>query len=205
MRTVACVKAGTLYPAHYVNVLRDMVARHLEPPYRFVCLTDDQHGIADGIETVALTPGRVGWWNKVELFRPGLFEGRVLFSDLDQVVVGPLARFFDLRGIIYLQDWGWDHFSYCSSVMVWDAGEHARIWTDWTASVPGRLDGDQDWITQLGGWERLPQDWCRSYRYHAVAAPPPNSSFVCFHGKPKPHELPACHWASKVWRCDGLG
>jgi hypothetical protein len=199
-RAVACVKSGPLYPAHHVNVLRDMVRRHLPLAHRFVCLTDDPSGLASGIEPVELTPGRVGWWNKVELFRPGIFNGHVLYCDLDVCIVGPLARFFEARGIPYLTDWGWTRHCYCSSVMVWEAGEHAKAWHEWTPEIANRLHGDQDWLTLLGGWDRLPARWCCSYRYHAVNGPPVDASVVCFHGAPKPHQLPPEHWANDVWR-----
>ena len=43
--TVACLKWGRKYGVDYVNILRDMVRRHLAVPHRFVCLTDDPAGI----------------------------------------------------------------------------------------------------------------------------------------------------------------
>lgn len=199
MRTVACVKAGPLYSAHYVNVLHAAVARHLDQPYRFLCLTDDASGLAEGIEVAPLTPKRVGWWNKIDLFKPGQFDGRVLYIDLDQIIVGPLARFFDVRGIIYLTDWGWKTHSYGSGVMVWDAGEHENVWRNYTPDVAKRHRGDQDWMTELGGWERLPPGWTCSYRYHAIKNPPAGCSIVCFHGRPKQTDLPADHWVMKFW------
>lgn len=93
--TVACVlRRGGLYwgvregPffAKYVRILRDAVAAHLSLPHRFVCLSDspvscDQLGMRD------FWPGA---WAKLELFRPGLFDGPVLYLDLDTVVLGQL-------------------------------------------------------------------------------------------------------------------
>ena len=40
---VICMKWGTKFDAHDVNVLYSMIQRHLTLPYRFVCLTDEFH------------------------------------------------------------------------------------------------------------------------------------------------------------------
>ena len=47
---VLCIKWGKKYGPEYVNKLHSMVRRHLHRPFRFVCLTDDGHGIDPAIE-----------------------------------------------------------------------------------------------------------------------------------------------------------
>ncbi|MFN3494899.1 MAG: glycosyltransferase, partial [Hydrogenophaga sp.] len=42
---VLCIKWGKKYGPEYVNKLHNMVRRNLKRPFRFVCLTDDTHGI----------------------------------------------------------------------------------------------------------------------------------------------------------------
>jgi hypothetical protein len=60
-----------------------MVARNLTVPHRFVCLTD----VTDvTCERIALTTDWPGFYAKLELFRPGLFHGPVLYFDLDTVI-----------------------------------------------------------------------------------------------------------------------
>lgn len=84
--TVACVyrSGGSVYTSHYVAVLRDMVARHLTVPHRFVCLSD-----ADvPCERIPLVTTWRGFYSKIELYRPGLFTGPVLYFDLDTVIHG---------------------------------------------------------------------------------------------------------------------
>lgn len=187
MITVACVNAGDYLGrgALYVERLKAMVARHLKQPYRFVVVGGSVHE---------------GWWAKVRLFTPGLFEGRVLYLDLDSVVVGSLDELAETKGIIQLRDWGWDRDCYGSGVMVWDAGEHAEIYKRFRDDVPHRFEGDQDWITSLGGWDALPAVWCRSYRYHCRKSPPADCRVVAFHGHPKMHELLPGHWALEHWK-----
>jgi hypothetical protein len=154
--TVACVEWGDYcgLGALYVRRLREMVARHLSLPHEFVCLTD-RPAAHSGIRTAQLTPGATGWWNKLELFRPGLFSGRVLFFDLDTVLVGSIDGLAQRKGIIHLRDWGWTKNDYGSGVMCWDAGEHAEVW-ERRAGAAERFRGDQDWLTAVGGWDSLP-------------------------------------------------
>jgi len=184
--TVACVNHGNYLGRgdQYVNTLHAMVRRNLSREFDFVCLKDE---------------GDAGWWAKIELFRPGRFSGRVLYTDLDSVIVGSLEELADTKGIIDLNDWGWKTHTLSSAVMVWDAGEHAEIFTRYTATVPKRFRGDQDWITHLGGWQALPSHLCRSYRYDCVDVPPSDCVHVSMHGRPKPHEI-RDGWVPSAWR-----
>ena len=188
MITVACVEWGNYEGRgeEYVAKLRSMVARNLKQPYRFECLR--------------LDIGLTGWWNKVALFRPGQFEGRVLYLDLDCVITGSLDELVERKGIIHLRDWGWTKNDYGSGVMVWDAGEHAEIWSRFTPDVPKQYRGDQDWLTHLGGWAALPAPpvLC-SYRYHCKSGPPKGCAVVSFHGAPKPHSI-TTGWVPEYWR-----
>lgn len=200
MLTVACVEWGNYQGrgTEYVLKLRAMVARHLPLPHRFVCLTDDLTPRA-GVESIAVTPGRVGWWNKVELFRPGLFTGRVVAFDLDTLVVGSLDELVTIKGTVHLTDWGWPKNMYGNAIMVWDAGEHEDVWTRYTPEVATRLRGDNDWMFELGGWPALPKGMNVSYKYHAKKGPPPGAVTVSMHGAPKCHEVPT-GWVPEVWR-----
>ena len=49
MNHVVCVKWGNKYPSIYVNVLKNMVARHTSVTYQFTCLTDDPNGIDEDV------------------------------------------------------------------------------------------------------------------------------------------------------------
>lgn len=198
--TVACVEWGNYLQrgTEYVQKLRSMVARHLSAPHRFVCLTDAL-APRDRVESIAVTPGRVGWWNKVELFRPGLFAGRVVAFDLDTVIVGSLDELAATKGTVHLTDWGWPANMYGNAIMVWDAGEHEEIWTRYTPAVAQRLRGDNDWMYELGGWPALPKGMNVSYRYHAKKVPPPGAVTVSMHGTPKCHEI-TTGWVPGAWR-----
>lgn len=104
--TILCMKWGTLYGAADVNNLYRGVKRHLARPFRFVCFTDDARGLDP--EVTALPLPDLGLpegnsdtrWRKLALFRRDLdgLSGAALFLDLDLVIVGDLAPFFDFPG-----------------------------------------------------------------------------------------------------------
>lgn len=186
MLTVACVQVGNYLGRgdEYVRKLRAAVARNLKQPYAFACITES---------------AQAGWWAKVDLFQPGRFEGRVLYLDLDTVITGPLDELVEHKGLLHLADWGWTKNHYGSGVMVWDAGEHAEIWGQFSVDIARAFGGDQDYLTALGGWDALPKGLNVSYRYVAKAGPPAGAVTVSFHGKPKPHEV-MTGWVPEYWR-----
>ena len=86
--TVACVyrSGGKMYSTEYVRVLRDMVARNLTRPHRFVCLSD----VEVPCERIPLITDWPGFYAKIEIFRRGLFQGPVLYFDLDTIIHGSI-------------------------------------------------------------------------------------------------------------------
>lgn len=103
---VLCIKWGTLYEAFYVNRLYASVKRHLHRPFRFVCVTDNADGLADGVETAPIPDDphvlQRKWPNifiKLLIFKDGFagLRGPTLFSDIDVVITGDLDRFFDFH------------------------------------------------------------------------------------------------------------
>ena len=199
MITVVCVKVGTKYGPEYVNTLQSMVARHLTIPHRFLCITDDPEGLE--CETVEPEEESEGWWTKLTLFRkdPYGIEGKLLFFDLDVVIVDdidPLATFDSDFAII--DDW---HVpTYNSSVILLRAGSQTQVWDNYIADpikarrfAPG---GDQHHITLHAKADLWPKGWCMSYRTHCQSAP--TGKIVVFHGNPNPHMCGG--WVEGLWR-----
>jgi hypothetical protein len=186
MITVACVNVQNYEGRgeEYVAKMQSMVARHLKQPHRFECIR---------------TSDKPGWWAKIDLFQPGRFSGRVVYFDLDTVIVGSLDALVQHKGTVHLTDWGWPKNMYGNAIMVWDAGEHEEIYTRYTPAVAKRLRGDNDWMFELGGWDRLPKGLNVSYRYESKAAPPAGAVTVSMHGRPKCHEI-TWGWVPQHWR-----
>ncbi len=175
--TVASVFVHGEYPytAEYVDRLYRMVRRWIDRPFQAVCLTDQPAAMPDGVEPLVVEkfPGFAPW-TKLELFNPcRAWPGRVLYLDLDTIIVAPLSTLIDTP------------FSFCitadppktglkardafkrdivrlfnSSVMVWDGGTNTDLYTDWTPDVVERLSGDQDWI---GERKPMAPTWPRNW------------------------------------------
>ncbi|MFC3072360.1 hypothetical protein [Shinella pollutisoli] len=222
MITVACVlKSGGVYTADWVRKLRAGVARHLSTAHRFACLTDmEQEVDAAGVEAISLPELWPGWWSKICLWHPSVgLTGRVLYFDLDSIVVGSLDRIASFpHRFTMAHDFSVGHA--CSTAMAWN-GDFSFITEAFRADPKGiarRYDrmlasekriGDQAFIEdQLlsHGEEILLFDQVageRSIASYKVdrcqGAPCIGAAVVAFHGKPKPHEIKT-GWVPEIWR-----
>lgn len=215
-----CVNVGPRYSMEYVTVLRDMVARNFtksERPCAFFCITDRPDELPEGVNAIPADPALPGYWQKLRLFAPDMpwEEGlRVVYLDLDVCVTGRLEDLVERKGIA--RDAGWPCFN--SSVMVWDHAEHREAWDRFTLErmtsrgtiVPQELlpfgtvnGGDQEWLTEVGGWDLLPAEWVKSYRWEARDWPPQGCRIVQFHGDPKPADVTE-GWVPNVWKVGGF-
>ena len=217
--TFCCVQVGNYEGrgAEYVNKLYDMVRRNLTDGYpgRFVCVTDDEEGMDEGIEVIPAPEGVSGWWVKLFLFKRGLFADgeQVVFMDLDTVIVGNLdeiagysGKFATLRDFYHPQQVG-------PAIIAWTAGEYtATIWDEWVScGKPTTGHGDLWWINQLDQGhfahncdklqDLFPGSFV-SYKVHCGKYPPKGAKVVCFHGQPRPHDAPDA-WVQDTWKIGG--
>lgn len=215
--TVACVwvKANVPYGAEYVTNLRAMVARHLTRPHRFVCLTDRPARIPDvSTQSIAHDPSVFGWWAKLELFNPKRFTGRVLYLDLDTLVVGSLDEVVDYPSRFALLPHG-GTFSgvykgkarrivpkFNSSVMVWDAGVNSALYTEWAPMMAEEFHGDQDFIGErMPDGAVMPAEWFPRLSEIGHLAAPPEAAKVVLCKKPKNTIAAEIYpWVNRAWR-----
>jgi len=214
--TVACVFVKGEYPytPEYVQRLKVMVTRWCDRPFSFVCLTD-QPELLPGIETITITKphGCFAYWTKLHLFNPArLWSGRVLYLDLDTLIVAPLAPIIDAPVPFALtadppkpSERTHDKYGrrivrrFNSSVMVWDGGTQTHLYTSFQPSDAGRLSGDQDFIGErapeaLG----LPRAWFP--RLSEVTEPPFGAAKVILSKVPKNHLAVAqIPWFDAYW------
>jgi uncharacterized Rossmann fold enzyme len=212
MLHVVCIKAGTAFGPDYPNILFDMVRRNLPEGFKgkFVCFTDDAAGLDEGIEARPLPHDLPGWWSKLALFKPGLFnEGdRIVFLDLDTVITGRIDELCSYAGpFAILRDAFWPK-GLQSAVMAWGAGECEEIWQSYLDAGCPTEDpfGDQAWIerSQLETAVRL-QDAIPGFfvSYKQLQGLPVKESVVVFHGTPRPHEVTQ-GWVPLVWKMGGI-
>lgn len=221
MLNIACVlRSGGVYDAEWVRKLRDGVARHMTLPHRFVCLSDVDvpcERIPLEYDWEVLTANKPAghdwrvaprWWSKIELFRSGLFDGPVLYLDLDTIVVGDIAPLIADEFTMAADPW--QRTPKCSAVMAWN-GDYSIIFDRFVIDPDGiahRYDvdevrrgriGDQAFIEDTVCAGTFRQGLIASYKCDGLQdAPPTNVSVVMFHGNPKMHEIKS-GWVPATW------
>lgn len=228
IKQVVCIKWGTLYGPEYVNRLYGMVARHLTPPFRLVCLTDYREGLRPEIECFDLPelgcphPVRtMGKWRKQILWGhevPGLVTGQpALFIDLDSVIVGPLDDYFnhgEPGDVITARNWArpLERLGQ-TSVFRFPVGANAHILDDFRSDPQGIADRfrfEQHYVTHAvrGGIKFWPEPWTRHFRLHCLppwplryfrrARLPADARIVTFPGGPNPDDVLVGRWNKRV-------
>jgi len=217
MTTVACVwvKGNVPYTAEYVANLSAMVRRHIDRPYRMVCLTDRPDEVPHGIDPIAvpnLSP-LPGWWSKLELFKPAhRLTGRVLYLDLDTLIVGDLAPVLDWPAPFAIVPDDTSSFQprppyrvvkrFNSSVMVFDGGIYPDLFEGWRGAVKAGLWGDQDLIGErYPSIDTMPAAWFPRLSTFSQAGTIPTGARVVLSKKPKNHVAAAqWPWFDAIWR-----
>jgi len=127
MINVVCVlrqggKVG--YDASWVEKLQSAVARNLTLPHKFICLSDCEVPC----ERIPLDVDGDGFWAKLQLFKPGLFEGPVFYLDLDTVICGNIDEIIhsvaDQEFVMWMELDKQIH----SSAMMWWNGNYSSLW-----------------------------------------------------------------------------
>jgi hypothetical protein len=191
---VACVyRTGGAYTAEYVERLATGVATHATKPYRFVCFTDSTEKLA--CETIPLTDDLPGWWSKLEMFKS--YMGRMVYFDLDTMIVGNIDPLLDYDGPMLMLR-GWYHDNWASGVMAWNSPLGFICPTDdeRKAILLRPKAGDQEFIARKlinAKWQiDKAQDilpGITSYKKYCKDGVPEGTRVVCFHGRPRPHEI----------------
>lgn len=205
MLNIVCVQTGNYLGMgeRYVRRLKAAVDRHITLEHRFVCLTDKA---MDGIECLSAAHG--GWWEKLSIFRPGLFTDRVMFLDLDTFILANIDDVASYSGNFAVLHDFWNSKGLGPAVMLFDPGWASFIWEEWAAEgFPKKMaNGDQGWIeTRHQG--RMRKDVAilqelfpgtfHSYKTTCTDGAPEGCRVCCFHGRPRPHE--AKGWPQLYW------
>lgn len=197
-KQIICINWGTKYGAPFINRLYGMVARHVTPPFRFVCFTDSTAGVRPEVECHDLPPldcalpvGSPGIWQKARLWGPRLanLQGPVLFLDLDLVITGSLDRFFDYGNpedvvLSRNQIWSLGRFGQFerlgqTSVFRFPVGALQPLQQRFMADPQGTADRyrfEQRLVTSSapGGAKFFPKSWVRHFRQNCVQPFPLN-------------------------------
>jgi hypothetical protein len=195
------------YSEYHVQRLKRTVAENLSDPHRFACITDQQ---IDGVECIPPAVDLPGWWSKLNLWADGLadWEHGNLYFDLDVVITGnidPIAVYAN-QEFAAAANWAASgHGGIQSSVMAWDGLSTTPLrlfdpadaeWPPCTYHRPGRMHGDQCWLTRLAeqkkiDWTPIEPSLIRSYKYSCRNGLPDDCRVCVFHGEPKPENVRA--------------
>lgn len=184
--------------AEYVHRIYDGIDKHIgNSDIRAWCLTDDPATLPAGVEPIEPIPGITGWWNKISLFRPGLFEGRVLYFDLDMIICGDISYLANYQGKFAILSDPYHPKHMNSSIMAWRAGAVDHIWDAWDAGGRPQFDrrGDQRWIESVQPeadyWQDMFPGKIISFKahYRPSGYKLGTASIVLFHGYPRPHQI----------------
>src|SRR5215831_9276435 len=131
---------GTKYSFADVQKLYHGFQRHLSQPFRFVVVTDQKIPKLDNaierlpIADIGLTMIK-GCFARLRMFDPAWqkasgLRGRIVLTDLDTVLTGPLDPIFD-RDEPFLILHGANSLNpckFCGALMMLREGEHPEIW-----------------------------------------------------------------------------
>lgn len=200
MLTIACVyKPGNGFTAEYVKRLQAGVREHCKRSYQFVCLTNER---VERVDCIPLRRGWTGFWNKLELFSPKLFNGPVAYFDLDTMLVGDITDMVETEHpFASLTHWTHPHIM-ASGVMVWDGRvDFSHIPASYSPMMneayqrSAEKNGDQAFIQErVGGFADLNKLFpgrIVSYKLHVrrLGYVPAGASIVAFHGRPRPADI----------------
>lgn len=181
------------YLPKYVSVLAAMVARHLQEPHRFICITDEPASRFSAQVEVMKTPPAAAALGKLRTPERAHFPScyrrlwmfseeakvlgdRVLLVDIDLVVVADLAPIFDMPqdfvGWRPYRDWG-AQLRFGGGIFLITPGTRTAVWDDFKgaesiaqARAAGFRGSDQAWISyKLGLSEAY---WDRSSGIYSI-------------------------------------
>lgn len=179
MINIVCVlRAGGKvgYDSSWVEKLNNSLKRNLTVLFRFVCLSDCDVPC----DRIPLENIGEGYWSKLQLFRPGLFTGPVLFFDLDTLICNNIDELVNniVKQNNFLMWKDYDYNISSSAIMYWN-GDYSFIYkkyldnkdyfeTEFSNGNPKRLIGDQAVISTLVDHKFIndfcPKNWLQVIR-----------------------------------------
>lgn len=216
--TIACVlrsggKVG--YNASWVEKLQNGLERNLTIDYNFVALSDCEVPC----DRIRLDETGVGWWAKMQLFKPSNLSGPVLFLDLDTVIVNNLDELImtllEQKQFVMWRD---DKFNISSSAIMYWNGDYSHIYETYMrdpaaweekfaleTQANDRQVGDQALISSLQEHvfinDLVPRGWIRVVsKYDSKIDFSDTRLFIFRKAKHKPSTLPNHPVVKKHWR-----
>jgi SAM-dependent methyltransferase len=211
--TILCVlKSGGDFDVDYVRKLKNMIARNTTIPYKFICLTDIDID-PELCNSIKLKHDYDRWWSKIEMFRHGLVKSeRIIYFDLDSVILSNIDDILMTNyGFVALKPWNALNSRlglYASGMMAWkNGGSYSFIYNQFKQDYMEKYSrGDQEYISCTMKKEKKDviffQDISKgiySYKRNCKNGLPIDARIVCFHGRPRPHNV-SIPWVVENWK-----
>lgn len=222
--TVLTFLWGAEYNETYVDRLGNALQRHMDLPYRFVCVTDRPRQLGRSvahqirIKDPLLTKIK-GCFCRLRVFDPewqrdelGLtFGDRILVLDLDIVIIDKLSPLLDRDELfIILQGVNNHRLLFNGSVWLTTAGYRPDVWDDFSveaaAAVPyAEFPDDQSWMEYklpIAGAYLPERDGIWAFRKKSWPPGldlPPGARIVAFPGNRDPSQFVNIPWVRKHW------
>lgn len=193
MKSIVCMKWGTLYGPEYVNTLYSMVKKNITGEFRFVCLTDNPEGINKAVEirecpSINLSDDyaiyRTTGWRKLTLWDSSHFEkGETwLFFDLDVIIVDNIDPLFDYqpeKSFVVMQNWTQKGQNIGNtSVFRFTVGCHDYLFQNFLEKYPQIINdpktkNEQIYISRnISSQEFWPDEWCVLFKVQCISSFP---------------------------------
>jgi len=208
MHHIITIIWGDKYSNEYVDKLYWGIRRHTSIPFKFTCFVDSLDRTFTPEVEKKLIPHFTGdWYSKISLYNRELYkpEDQVFYFDLDTVIIDDLNDIFSYTGdFIILRDF-YRSNGLQSAFMSWTPAAVHHMWSNYKKGWRHRY-GDQAWCEiqypNADIWQDLYPEKIISYKVHVTKniKTLDNASIVCFHGKPKPHEVTELYWMQEHWK-----
>ena len=201
------LRTGGEYDHRHVNNIVDGIKQNTTIPHRIICLTNDKRQLTTELDDIIrFNHDWPKWWGKIELFRPDLCSensGQSFFFDLDTFIVDNIDDLLSYTGEFCALEDFYNPEKMGSGLMSWNGSRVVRIYSEFLVN-PQRFmnniaEGDQAFISlykpSIEYFQHVFPRKVVSYKVHCYdkysqkASLPPDARVVCFHGKPRPHDL----------------
>lgn len=233
IKNVICIKWGNRYSSESVNRLYKAVLKNTKYRLNFFCFTDDTNNLDKDIivKPLPILKNLEKINCDIYLKEVGLCDNnlgnlngqRVLYFDLDTIIVDNIDSFFDLPKddeFFIIKDWNsignMVGQASCYSWIVGTIGFAKDFFEENYDKIHRKFNtASQEYLSskiveKYGKLNFWPKDWCRSFKFHCLPTPmipflrrikmakiPKDAKIICFHGAPKASDAANGVWPEK--------
>lgn len=179
--------------------LRQSVAKNIDRPFSFYCLTNNIYAHLPCTNKIKLKHNWPGWWSKMELHRPDLPKGRTLYLDLDSHVIRSLQPILDFEGNLVMFQTRASKmkrrisapgivYQYQAATMLFDPGCMADLYKKFREDPEGYMQqfrSDQDFMGKfIPNQPVFPDRWMLKLKECLYTEKPPSDDAIIVTGQP---------------------